>query len=338
MTSASTNIQLNLPAGVNPNAVTSKSERPLMRLLEAIYSCIFQRLLVSRDSMASIIFVNGSGSIIPEEQSDQIEEYCGTAMKRSQCHVFMDLDIPSVSKLRDLKLLATLDEEFRRICTPLELVNDSNELDYSNSAGGLANAFYVANKMLGQKHLKTYQSKRVVFITDKDTPKNASAQRLAIRTRIKDLSASGVELVPFFVIPNETTQLGLKEFDPLLFYEDILLLSTTKELDPSVLLPHSAKDVRVLTEEFTNLGTPKRAMFTNKIQLTSKLNIGVKAYAIIAQKRFPHSVSVCKREITTTTTTKQTTMDGIITETQTFENSIERDISTSRQLYYSSVG
>lgn len=273
-------------------------------------------MLSNKDSMASVIFVNSM---------DQSLDKSKQAVNK--CRVFMDLDVPSVQQLREFNILTKSDHELSKLFDPQDNQNknDGNERSQSQSLIGgeilnsspIANAFFLASKMFSQTHVKTYSSKRVVFITDKDTPNDSTLHRTTINTRFKDLSNCGVEIIPYFVIPNVSYMNKVATFDPLAFYEDLLVASTTKELDPMLLKPHSVEDTKDLIHHFTTLGTPTRSLFTNKIQLTENLSIGVKAYLIISAKAFPRHETIYTKNVTTITHSREKDADEVVKEVMT---------------------
>lgn len=303
-------------APVGPNiplytqSAQSTPQRPLTKLINAIYHCIFHRLLSNKDSMTSLIFVNGPGK---NEPSHSPVDY--TTSDYQGCHVFMDLDIPSVEKLRHLNLLTKSSQHLETVCSPIE------------TPGSMANALHLANRMLSQPHLKSYSTKRIVLITDRDTPQDPTNQRLLIKTRVKDLTDAGVELIPYFVIPSHTLL-----FDPRAFYHDIL--SNTQSPTEPALTPHSIKDTKDLIHSFTALGTPTRPLFTNKIQLTQNLNIGVKAYSIISPKPFPAYDTVYSRVVSVSKTTIKSGPDGFADEATEIEKKKEDYILGLKARYF----
>lgn len=269
----------------------------LMYLLEIITRFLFRRLIDSKQGLAGIIIVNGSYKDIKtedEKESKSQNEYSEVS-SQDGCHLFMDLSVPSIDKLKHLKLMSVSNEEFSKYFTPT-----------TDSSTGLANAFYLANKLLtSQKNTKTktYNSKRVVFITDRDTPLDFQAQKLAIKTRVKDLVQQDVELIPYFINPISETEIKQEyseyldeksAFNIAKFYEDILFLSMTKEIDPSLLIPKNLFEIDLLKDkQFKYLQATKRALFSSVLQLSDNIQIGIKGYNLIQKSKVPQPSTIC---------------------------------------------
>lgn len=287
------------PLTYETNTVEGRDQKhALMYLLEIIIRFLFRRLIESKQGLAGIIIVNGNykdTQKIEDEKELKSQNDYSEALSQDGCCLFMDLSVPSIDKLKHLRLMSVSNEEFSRYFTPT-----------TDSSTGLANAFYLANKLLSSQNnskTKTYSSKRVVFITDRDTPLDFQAQKLAIKTRVKDLVQQDVELIPYFINPISGTDIKQEyseyldeksTFNVAKFYEDILFLSMTKEIDPSLLIPKNLFEIDLLKDkQFKYLQATKRSIFSSVLQLTDNIQIGIKGYNLVQKSKVPQPATIC---------------------------------------------
>lgn len=304
-------------------------KRRLMAILDTLRSVLFKRTLECRDAVSALIFVDGSGSLNPEEPSehddDDDDDDAPPEYDRRGCHLYMDLGVPNFEQLINLKLLATSEAHFAAVCTPLPEEDSGDQTAAPPTS--LATAFDLAHKLLASKLVRSYLSRRVFFLTDRDTPPDAAHQRLAIRTRVKDLAAAGIELVPYFVQPPASSP----PFNQLAFYEDVFVFSAADtRLGPDDLVPHDIAHTD-MSRQFLALQSPKRALFHNHIELTPDLRVGVRAYALVTQKRLPLRVPLLVRT-TTAPPTRDPASGALVADV-----SVERFATTRKQVPLSTV-
>src|SRR5690606_22278499 len=128
------------------------------------------------------------------------------------------------------------------------------------------------------------QTRRLFIVTDDDDPhaNDLDLKRSAI-TRARDLYDLGIKIDPFYI-----SNPGQKEFDPSLFFEDIVYRSADADEDEAPLHLKPTNDGKLrLKEMIRNINsktTAKRALFSNTLEIAPGLKIGVKGYLLFKKQ------------------------------------------------------
>ncbi|RPB23184.1 ATP-dependent DNA helicase ii, 70 kDa subunit family protein [Terfezia boudieri ATCC MYA-4762] len=247
--------------GWNPKKKTPKC-KPMSAVrtaLQCAYEVLQQRIISNPKDMMGILLFGTQETKFPDGGS------------YNNCYLLMDLDVPDAPSIKSLKNLIQDEDEFNKVITP------------SEAPISMANVLFGANQIFTTK-ASNFQSRRLFLITDNDNPHSDDrALKNSAITRARDLYDLGVSIDPFYI-----SNPGKPEFDPTKFYEDIIYRAPggedTDEDDTSAVhLKPTADGTLRLQEMISSIrtkATPKRALFTTKLELGPGLEIGVKGYIL----------------------------------------------------------
>lgn len=143
----------------------------------------------------------------------------------------------------------------------------------------MANVLFAANQIFTTK-AANFQSRRLFIVTDEDDPHGTDrALRHSSITRARDLYDLGVRIDPFFI--HNPARGG---FDSSKFYDDIVYRSPTDEEDDPQTAMSGKMRLKQMVSSIKSKSTPKRALFTNKLELGPGLVIGVKGYLLFKRQ------------------------------------------------------
>ncbi|CAZ81467.1 unnamed protein product [Tuber melanosporum] len=183
------------------------------------------------------------------------------------CYLLLDLDIPDAEGIKGLKNLIEDPEEFEPLLKP------------AKEQVSMANVFFAVNQIFTTK-AANFQSRRLFIVTDEDDPHSTDkALKNSSVTRARDLYDLGVRIDPFFIY--NPAKGG---FDSSKFYDDIVYRSPTDEEDDYHAAVSGKMRLRQMVSSIKSKSTPKRALFTNKLELGPGLIIGVKGYLLFKRQ------------------------------------------------------
>ena len=161
----------------------------------------------------------------------------------------------------------------------------------------MADVFYYANQEFMTRSPRHY-SRRLFLITDNDNPHQDPVLRKAAKTRALDLTQLGVRITPYLL--STPSKPGQK--NPLLFVDEIMLapprlgskLVSTSDIIEDI---GEASDIKIQTIEDlsvfrTNVKSRqmlRRSTFSNTIELSPEIKIGVKGYNLFIKKHVTKS-------------------------------------------------
>ncbi|CDO57249.1 similar to Saccharomyces cerevisiae YMR284W YKU70 Subunit of the telomeric Ku complex (Yku70p-Yku80p) [Geotrichum candidum] len=237
---------------------SSNEITPLEIVLQTVYEAIIDRVMSSPTDACGILLFGLEGK---------------TESGMEGCKVLLDLAIPTVDGLRQIK-------ELIKDIASLK-VNTTN----TNSAS-IANVLFLANQQFSQSPTK-YFSRRILFITSNDRPNIDKPSKTAAITRAKDLGDIGISFIPYFLS-------GESKFDPSLFYEDLFYAIPSIRWDDGVSEMNTVDGLGELKNAISALKAIKRALFTNYIELTPGVKIGVKGYKIYSKTMPVKTTQACR--------------------------------------------
>jgi len=237
----------------------SKPMSAVRTALQCAYEVLQQRIISNPNDMMGILLFGTEATKFPD----------GGSYKH--CYLLMDLDVPDAPSIKALKNLIEDEDEFNKVITP------------SKESISMPNVLFGANQIFTTK-ASNFQSRRLFLITDNDNPHSDDrALKNSAITRARDLYDLGIRIDPFYI-----SNPGKPEFDPTKFYEDIIYRAPGGEgIDEddtnAVHLKPTADGTLRLQEMISSIrtkATPKRALFTTKLELGPGLEIGVKGYIL----------------------------------------------------------
>ena len=237
----------------------SKPVSAVRTALQCAYEVLQQRIISNPKDMMGILLFGTEETKFPD----------GGGYKH--CYLLMDLDVPDAPSIKALKNLIEDEDEFNKVITP------------STESISMANVLFGVNQIFTTK-ASNFQSRRLFLITDNDNPhSNDRALKNSAITRARDLYDLGVRIDPFYI-----SNPGKPEFDPTKFYEDIIYRAPgggdTDDGDTNAVHLKPTVDGTLRLQEMISSirtkATPKRALFTTKIEVGPGLEIGVKGYIL----------------------------------------------------------
>lgn len=266
-----------------PPASSSKkadTHSPLLAALKSAYHLMQQRIISSPKDLMGILLYGTQASKFYDE-----DEQSRGGWSYPHCYLLTDLDIPDADDVRALKeLVESEDAEATQLFTP------------SQEQVGMHTVLFCANQIFSAK-ASNFTSRRLFLVTDNDNPHaDNKAFRTQATVRAKDLYDLGVTIELF---PISTAQ---HQFDPKLFYDDIVYKSTPSDPDAVVYNPISIADVdtsklksgstdgitllQSLLSTIASKITPKRALFSSvPLEIAPNLKISVKGYLLYKHQK-----------------------------------------------------
>ncbi|TGZ83886.1 Ku DNA-binding complex, Ku70 subunit [Ascodesmis nigricans] len=188
----------------------------------------------------------------------------------SHCYSLMELDVPDADGIKQLKALLEDEESYNDILVP------------SSEQVSMANVLFCANQIFTIK-CPNFASRKLFIITDDDDPHATDkALKNSAITRARDLYDLGVIIDPFYI-----SYPGKPGFDPSKFYDDIVYRSPyddDNDMDPNTSALSGAQRLKEMRTTMLSKSTPKRALFSTKLEIAPGLTIGVKGYLMFKKQ------------------------------------------------------
>lgn len=248
--------------GDDPVAKKKTKKRPssaVRTALEVAYLILQQRIISDPKDMMGILLFGTEETKFPE---GAIYEHC---------YLLMDLDIPDAESIKRLKNILEDEKEFNKIMKP------------SKKKAAMNNVLFGATQIFTTK-APNFNSRRLFIVTDDDDPHSSdqTVKKSAV-TRARDCYDLGIRIEPFYISnPNR------KQFDPGLFYEDIIYRSADADDDDAPLHLKPTNDgklrLREMVEGIRSKTSPKRALFTSRLELGPGVKIGVKGFLLFKRQ------------------------------------------------------
>nr|KAJ3423025.1 X-ray repair cross-complementing protein 6 [Polyrhizophydium stewartii] len=196
-------------------------------------------------------------------------------------HKLVDMDLPSIANIKRLE----------------ELSGDPAKL--ADAVGGpgecqFHQVFWLATNIFSRSAPRMAR-KRIFLITNNDDPTKGSQTALdSANTRIKDLENNHISIELFALNKTPT-----ERFDFSLFYGKITEFWRDEDVEKSA-MPLDG-DYKALAERVQQKEFKKRVAFRVPFQISQTLQIGVKAFYLIMEKKAPDStkVDIDGREVVT---------------------------------------
>ncbi|KAI5790122.1 SPOC like C-terminal domain-containing protein [Geopyxis carbonaria] len=220
--------------------------------LECAYSILQSRIISSPNDMMGILLFGTEKTRFKGEND--------SAGGFAHCYLLMDLDVPDVDGIKELKMLLEDEDQWNDLLVP------------SEGSISMANVLFGANQIFTTR-APNFSSRKLFIITDDDDPhSDDKALKQSSITRASDLYDLGVQIDPFFI-----SYPGKKAFDPTNFYEDIIYRSQYDDEDTPIATSGTARLQEMVTT-IRSKAVPKRTQFSTKLEIGPGLTIGVKGY------------------------------------------------------------
>lgn len=237
---------------------TEDDYSPVYSALMGAYMAITDRLMFSPLDMSGVLLCG------TEESNNE---------KAPHLYELMPLGLPDSKNLKKLKNILQDEKEFARIVAP---VKDESERP------SMADVLFFANQQYSRRAPR-YFSRRLVIVTDNDTPYDDRDSYKAAKTRAADLVQLNVRIKPLLVQTDPE-----KPFDTAKFYDDLTLVpaSIAGEFDEAdeAVVPIERSEVAQECS-LTSRSVRRKAEFTSTIELSPELRFGVKGYLTLLHKR-----------------------------------------------------
>lgn len=240
-----------------PNVEPYRS--PVYLALLGAYMAITDRLMFSPLDMCGVILYgveNGN-------------------LEKGPKHVYelMPLGLPDSTSLKELKNLLQDEDEFEKIVRPLEKKSEGPSM---------ADVLFLANQKFSYRAPR-YFSRRLIIVTDEDTPYTDKESLKAAKTRAADLVQLNVRIKPLLV-----ESVKDKPFSTGKFYDELTLVPEyiAHEFD-DVDDELSTIPVEDIIQEcsLTSRGVRRKAEFTTNVELSPDLKFGVKGYLMFLHRK-----------------------------------------------------
>ncbi|PWW72693.1 Ku DNA-binding complex, Ku70 subunit [Tuber magnatum] len=233
----------------------------VLTALQCAYGVLQSRIISNPNDMMGILFFGTEATKFDTAGGG------GTGGGYEHCYLLLDLDIPDAEGIKGLKGIIEDPEEFGSLLKP------------AKEQVSMANVLFAVNQIFTTK-AANFQSRRLFIVTDEDDPHSTDkALKNSSITRARDLYDLGVRIDPFFIY--NPAKGG---FDSSKFYDDIVYRSPTDEEDDSQTAVSGRIRLKQMVSSIKSKSTPKRALFTNKLELGPGLVIGVKGYLLFKRQ------------------------------------------------------
>ncbi|AOW02539.1 ATP-dependent DNA helicase II subunit 1 [Yarrowia lipolytica] len=228
---------------VTQNAINNGT---LHKALEAAFDAVTDRIVISPQDYTGVMLFGAS--MQSEDDGDEFDD-------ESDTHFILKLGLPTAAQIKRLKRLAEdpdLGERFKVQEEPhlMDVFFDMNR-HFINMAPNFA-------------------SRRIIYITDDDTPTTNEDDINKTRVRIEDLSHLKVKVEPLLINPSEDKTFDSSKFYALVFNED-----TSVE-------PVEAIDLKQFINKRNVLN---RSLFNVKMEIGEGLVVGVRGYLLYAEQK-----------------------------------------------------
>ncbi|KAG5368826.1 ATP-dependent DNA helicase II subunit 1 [Yarrowia sp. C11] len=227
---------------VTQNAIDNGT---LQKALEAALEAVTDRIVISPQDFTGVVLFGAS--MRSDDDADSDDE--------SDTHFILKLGLPTAAQIKRLKRLAEdpdLGEKFVVQETP-----------------NLMDVFFDMNRHFINM-APNFSSRRIIYITDEDSPTSKEDDINKTRVRIEDLSHLKVKIEPLLINPSEDKTFDSSKFYALVFNED-----TSVE-------PVGSVDIKQFINKRNVLN---RSLFNVKMELGQGLDIGVRGYLLYAEQK-----------------------------------------------------
>lgn len=214
----------------------------LKTALEAAYETVTNRIMISPQDYTGVLLF---GAQMDDDQSD--------------VHFLLGLGLPKASQIKRLKRL--IDDPDMATRFTVSEKSDSMLMD----------VLFDMNRHFINKAPK-FLSRRILFITDDDSPVVEETEINKTRVRVEDLAHLKVRIEPLLLNANSGDDKVL--FDTSKFY-DLVFNDNPPEVTDSIDLKKFIKQRNVL----------RRSLFNTKLELGPGLDIGVRGYLLFSQQK-----------------------------------------------------
>ncbi|KAM5456883.1 ATP-dependent DNA helicase II subunit 1 [Microsporum audouinii] len=257
-----------------PESKSKKADKdaPITAALKSAYHLMQQRIISSPHDMMGVLLYGTKSSKFYDED----EEGRGT-LPYPHCYLYIDLDVPAASDVKELRALANDEDDSSEILVP------------SEEPVTMANVLFCANQIFTSK-AANFSSRRLFIVTDNDSPHaNEKALRSAATVRAKDLYDLGVTIELFPI-----SRPGA-EFDRSKFYDDIIYKASSSDPEAPVYSQAAAKSstsggdgitlLNSLISSINSKSIPRRALFSNvPLEIGPDFKISVTGYLIFKRQ------------------------------------------------------
>ncbi|KAG5361023.1 ATP-dependent DNA helicase II subunit 1 [Yarrowia sp. B02] len=219
----------------------------LQKALEAALEAVTDRIVMSPQDYTGVVLFGAS-----MRSEDEGEDY-----DESDTHFVLKLGLPTAAQIKRLKRLAEdpdLNERFKI---------------QPESTPNLMDVFFDMNRHFINM-APNFTSRRIIYITDEDSPVSKEEDINKTRVRIEDLSHLRVRIEPLLINPSKDKLFDSSKFYALVFNED-----TSVE-------PVESIDIKQFINKRNVLN---RSLFNVKMEIGPGLDIGVRGYLLYAEQK-----------------------------------------------------
>lgn len=173
----------------------SDTDSPAAAALKCAYQIMQQRIISNPKDMMGVLLFNTKDSKFQEDDLNG-----RGSLQYPHCYLLNDLDIPSADDVKALKSIVEGDEETKDLLVP------------SDEPVAMSNLLFCANQIFTTK-APNFGSRRLLIITDNDSPASKKEAKESAAVRAKDLYDLGV-IIELFPISHAD-----HEFDKTKFYD-----------------------------------------------------------------------------------------------------------------------
>lgn len=217
----------------------------LQKALDAALEAVTDRIVKSPADYTGVVLFGAT------DQSEDTEEDSSD----SDTHFILKLGLPTAAQIKRLKRLAEdpdLGERFK-------MQDNVNLVD----------VFFDMNRHFINQ-APNFTSRRIIYITDADTPTATEEDINKVRVRLEDLSHLKVRIEPLLINPSEERPFDVSKFYALVFNED-----TSIEPVDSINIKQFMNQRNVLN----------RSLFNVKMEIGPGLDVGVRGYLLYAEQK-----------------------------------------------------
>lgn len=219
----------------------------LHKALEAAFEAVTDRIVMSPQDYTGIVLFGASMRSEGEDGGESDDE--------SDTHFVLKLGLPTASQIKRLKRLA----EDPDLAERFTVQEDANLMD----------VFFDMNRHFINQ-APNFTSRRIIYITDEDTPSSKEDDINKTRVRIEDLSHLKVRIEPLLIHASPEKKFDSSKFYALVFNEDT-------SVDPV-----ESIDIKQFINQRNVLN---RSLFNVKMEIGAGLEIGVRGYLLFAEQK-----------------------------------------------------